>query len=351
MTGKKVPLLAAVLVVVLGGLGAVLWFYDSNGTADEGVLRLYGNVDLREVALAINGNERIARMLVEEGQRVTKGQVLASLKSDRQAAEVASAEARVAAQQAVVDKLLAGSRPEEIRKARADVAAAVADLNTARLTYERAKRLYEDKLGSEQARDDARGAAEAAEARLEAAREALALMVEGPRQEDIASAQATLAADKAQLALVRQVLDDTVLYAPADGIIRDRILEPGDIASPQTPVYTLALTDPLWVRAYVQESDLGRVRPGMRAQVLTDSFPDKRYEGWVGYIAPTAEFTPKTVQTEELRTHLVYQVRINVCNPHGELRLGMPATVEILLDQPPAVAGAGAEIRCGEGNE
>ena len=116
--------------------------------------------------------------------------------------------------------------------------------------------------------------------------------------------------------------------------IRDRLLEPGDMVSPQTPVLTLALTDPVWVRAYASEVYLGRLAPGMSAEVSTDSYPDKTYPGWIGFISPTAEFTPKTVETPELRTRLVYQVRVHVCNPQDELRLGMPTTVSIPLDQP-----------------
>lgn len=124
------------------------------------------------------------------------------------------------------------------------------------------------------------------------------------------------------------------------GVVRDRILEPGDMATPQTPVLTLAFTDPVWVRAYLPEPMLGRVKPGMEARILTDSYPGRAYAGWVGYISPTAEFTPKNVETPELRTRLVYQVRVFACNPRGELRLGMPATVTIDLDQaPPAARG------------
>jgi len=105
------------------------------------------------------------------------------------------------------------------------------------------------------------------------------------------------------------------------------------MAFPATPVLTLALTDPLWVRAYVPESDLGKIRPGMAADIQTDSFPCKTYRGWIGYISPTAEFTPKTVETPALRTRLVYQVRIFACNSDNELRLGMPATVVLDLSQ------------------
>ncbi|MHB1099007.1 MAG: efflux RND transporter periplasmic adaptor subunit, partial [Burkholderiales bacterium] len=142
---------------------------------------------------------------------------------------------------------------------------------------------------------------------------------------------AVLKADQAGLSLATIDLGDASLYAPSDGIIRDRILEPGDMASPQKPVYTLALTNPVWVRTYVPESDLGRLKLGMAAQVETDSHPGRKYQGWVGYISPSAEFTPKSVETAELRTSLSYQVRIFVCNPLNELRLGMPATVTIPL--------------------
>jgi HlyD family secretion protein len=158
--------------------------------------------------------------------------------------------------------------------------------------------------------------------------------------EDIAQAHAELAARQAELALAQQQLDDATLRAPAAGIVRDRILEPGDMAAPQTPVLTLALTEPLWVRVYVPGPQLGRITPGMSAQVTTDSFPGKVYEGWIGFISPTAEFTPKNVETPELRTRLVYQARVFVCDPQGELRLGMPATVSVPLAQTASTAEA-----------
>ncbi len=132
-------------------------------------------------------------------------------------------------------------------------------------------------------------------------------------------------------------------------MIQDRLLEPGDMASPQKPVFTLALDDPVWVRAYVSETDLGRIRPGMKAEITTDSFSDKRYEGWIGFISPTAEFTPKTVETPEVRTKLVYQVRVFARNPQGELRLGMPAVVMIPLD-PPGVQEDHGDGRPGSGS-
>ncbi len=240
----------------------------------------------------------------------------------------------------------AGSRPEEIRKARADVDAAAAEAQNAERIDRRLQDLLAKKVASQQDADDARAAADAAQARLKAAREALALALAGPREEDKAAAKATLRAYEAQLALARRELADAQLYAPSDGVIQNRILEPGDMASPQKPVFTLALTSPLWVRAYVDEPDLGKISPGMEAAVTTDSYPDERYRAWVGFISPTAEFTPKSVETREVRTHLVYEVRVFVCNARDELRLGMPATVHIALDQPRPPTASGAPDRC-----
>jgi HlyD family secretion protein len=232
--------------------------------------------------------------------------------------------------------LEAGSRPEEIRKAQADVEAARIDADNAERTYLRQKALVEQHFVAKQQADDARAAADASQAKYHSFQETLKLVQLGPRKEDIAAAKAILQADQAALEVARKELVDATLYAPDKGVIQERILEPGDMASPQRPVYTLALTDPIWVRAYVQGPDLGKLKPGMIAEASTDSYPGKRYRAWVGYVSPTAEFTPKSVETTEVRSNLVYQVRIFVCNPQDELRLGMPATVTIQLAQPPA---------------
>jgi HlyD family secretion protein len=322
-----------VVIVALAAVGGYAWrSFHEQETPER--LTLYGNVDIREVQLAFNGEEHIAELLVREGDRVHKGQGLARLDSQRLEAQLANAAYRVEAQRQVLAALEAGSRPQEIREAEAKLRAAEADARAKRLTYKRLKKLLPQKHVSPEQVDEAKAAAEAAEAQVCAARAAYDLVVAGPRKEDIAAAAAELKAREAELALARERLADATLYAPSDGIIRDRILEPGDFATPQTPVYTLALLDPLWVRTYIPEPDLGKVAPGMHAQITTDSYPGKTYRGWVGYISPTAEFTPKIVQTPELRTRLVYQARIFVCDPQNELRLGMPATVVIPLDRP-----------------
>ncbi len=334
MTRRKLIVVSLLLLLVAAGAGAgLLWHWRQHGN-NENRLTLYGNVDIRQVDLAFNGSGRVARMEVVEGQQVHQGQLLARLDPARFEHAVAQARARVVAQQQAVAKLEAGSRPQEIQQARANVAVAQARVTNTRLDYQRDQGLVRQKAVSQSQLDSARAAYDMARAELDSAQQSLALAVAGPRSQDIAAARATLDGDRAALALAQQNLADASLYAPAAGIIQTRVLEPGDMASPQRPVYTLALTDPLWVRAYVSEPNLGKIRPGMRAEVTTDSYPGKQYRGWIGYISPTAEFTPKSVETNEVRTSLVYQIRVYVCNSQDQLRLGMPASVGIALDQP-----------------
>jgi HlyD family secretion protein len=332
MNGKKVAV--GVIVVALAGAAGAAWWYYGQGGDTRNHLTLHGNVDLRQVALAFNVSGRVARVLVQEGDRVQPGQVLAELDTEQLRHAVAEAEAKVDAQTQVVARLEAGSRPEEIRQAEAQVEAARADTVNAEQNYRRLQSLAKQNFVSQQRADESKYALDAARARLNAVEETLRLLRAGPRREDIAAAKATLAAQQAALALARRTLEDGSLKAPQEAVVENRILEVGDMASPQQPVYTLALVKPIWVRAYVSEPDLGKLRPGDTAYVLTDSYPGKRYRAWIGFISPTAEFTPKAVQTEEVRTTLVYQVRVFVCHAPGELRLGMPATVHVPLDQP-----------------
>jgi len=329
-----------IVVLLLAAIGAGAWWWTHRAQpAASGELRLHGNVDIRQVDLAFNSSGRIAQMLAREGERVEQGQLLATLDDRRLRHVEAQAAAQADAQREVVAKLEAGSRPQEIAKARADAEAARVDAENAERSYRRARDLVAKHYVPEQQADDARAAARAAAARLKAAREALRLVELGPRKEDVQAAKAVLAADEAALAVVRRDLADTKLYAPSVGVVENRVLEPGDMASPQKPAYTLALVEPLWVRVYVPETDLGKLRPGSRAEVSTDSHPGRSYRGWVGYVSPTAEFTPKSVETREVRSTLVYEVRVFVCAPADGLRLGMPATVSIAPDQPAPVAG------------
>jgi len=329
---KKRILTGTIVVFAAVIIAVSLWRIFRHG-APENEIVLHGNVDIRQVDLAFNANERIERVLAEEGDKVKAGQLLATLDRQRLQYQASQADAQVRAQENVVAALEAGTRPEDIRKARADMAAAAAEARNAELTFNRLQQLEEKDLISKQQADDAKAAADSSLARLQAAKEALNLAVAGPRKEDIQAAKATMNALREALAVARRNLSYADLYAPSDGVIQSRILESGDMASPQKPVFTLALTDPLWVRAYVSETDMGKIHPGMAAEILTDSFPGKRYPAWVGFISPSAQFTPKSVETREVRTSLVYQVRVFVKDPQNELRLGMPATVVIHFDR------------------
>lgn len=344
---KRISILA---IVILLAAGFFVWRRLQQKGADSDSVTIYGNVDIRQVQIAFNDSERIDKLLVDEGSVVHPGQLIGQLVQQRFSDAVARDQSIVAAQQQVVARLLAGSRPEEIAEARAnvraaeaDVAAAQANVKNAELFYHRQETLAKQQYVSLQIRDDAERAYLAQKAdlaarqqNLAARQQALQLAVIGPRKEDIAAAQATLRADQAALALAQKQLADTQLYAPAEGVIQNRILEPGDMATPQTPVFTLALDNPLWVRAYLPEPQMGKVAAGMRAWIKVDSFPGERFPGWIGFISPVSEFTPKNVETTELRSQLVYRVRVYACNPDHRLRLGMPATVVIPLNNNPA---------------
>jgi HlyD family secretion protein len=319
----------AALVLLLAAVGVGAWFSLCCKTAPDGDPILYGNVEVRQVNLAFNVEGRLVEMLVEEGDRVTAGQVMARMDGGQYQDAVRLAEARLEVQGAQLAKLEAGSRPEEIDQAAAEVAQAEAAAINARATFERVDVLAKQKDASQQALDNARAALHQAEARLVQARKAHALAVIGPREEDLEAARAQSRADEAALSIARRRLADTELRAPSDGIVQTRIHEPGAVLLPNSAVYTLALVEPVWVRAFVDEPRLGLVRPGMKAEVVTDTAPDKPFIGQVGFISPVAEFTPKTVETPELRTGLVYRLRVVVDGAGEGLRQGMPVTVRL----------------------
>ena len=287
-----------ILLVLLAAAGTAAWLiYRKTPSGPEDKAVLYGNVDLRQVDLAFLISERIDSVLVDEGDTVVPGQKLATLETVR------------------------------LRQA------AEATLNNAGMRSKRLEALAETKSISRQEADDAVASRQVAAANLDVARKQLELLLAGSREEDVAQALAQYNQAKASLTIREQNLKDAVLYAPGNGVVRNRILEKGDMASPQKPVYNISLNHTKWVRAYLTESQLGKVKPGFSATVRNDSFPDTGFKGTVGFISSVAEFTPKNVETPDLRTALVYEVRIIVDDPDNRLRLGAPATVTIPLDQ------------------
>jgi HlyD family secretion protein len=331
--GLKIGILG--LIAVAAAIAAGVYFQSRGDAEIPGEITLYGNVDIRQVELAFNASGRIERIDAREGEAVEPGQLLARLDAERLFLTLRQAEAQAEAQRETVKRLQAGSRPEEIRQARAQRDAARVTMDDAENFYRRQQSLVERHFVSQQQADNARFALNKARAQWRAASETALLAELGPRREDIDAARATLAALEAAAAQIRRDISDCELRAPSGGIIDRRILEVGDMASPQKTVFTLALTDPLWVRVWLPETQLGRIPVGARAAIATDSHPGKAYSGWVGHVSPSAEFTPKSVETAELRSSLVYQARVHVCSGAGELRQGMPATVKIALDQAP----------------
>lgn len=326
-----------ILLVVLFAavLAAGGWWWNNRATDDAATLVLQGNVDIRQVSLAFDGSGRIAELGVEEGDSVKAGQIIGRLDTSTLELQARQAEAQIEMQRQALLKLRNGSRPEEITQARAQLASAEASAALAEQSLSRATRLQGSGTTSVQAVDQARAEAAAASAMVEQLRAALQLIETGARTEDIAAAEAQLAAAEANLALLRHQTDQGQLRAPVDAVVRSRLREPGDIVSSATAVFALSLTDPKWIRAYVSEPALGNIRPGMEAHVFTDSHPDQPVGGRVGYISSVAEFTPKSVQTEELRTSLVYEVRIIVEDESDRLRLGQPVTVRLALEAAP----------------
>jgi HlyD family secretion protein len=320
-------------VLVIGAAATFLLLQPWRAASGENDnIVLYGNVDLRQVALAFKGSERVQQMLVEEGDSVEAGQVLAVLDTTMLELRIRQAQAQARVQQEGLNRLRSGSRPQELAQAEAASAAAQADLNQAQQQLQRLRTISIETAGQGVSQLDiemAEARFAIAEANLQRAQQAQDLSVDGPASEDIAQAEAMLEAANAELALLQQQLLDAQLRAPIAAIVRSRLMEPGEMASPQRPAYSLAITEPKWVRAYVSETQLGRVTPGQSASVTTDSHPDQPLQGSVGYISSVAEFTPKAVQTENLRTSLVYEIRIRVSDPDNRLLLGMPATVNL----------------------
>jgi HlyD family secretion protein len=325
----RIAVIGAVLLLALAGYaGWNAWQANHDGTA----LTLYGNVDIREVELAFRVAGRLQEMEVDEGDRIRRGQRLAALDPQPYRDALAMAEARVEARQANLDKLRAGSRPQEIQQARAAVREAEAAFANAERDFRRQRDLLESGGSSQKVLDAAQARRDETAARLASAREALEVALEGPRSEDIAAAEAELGIALAEREQARTKLDDTELAAPSEGTILARVREPGAMLQQGAPVYTLSLDTPVYVRAYASEPDLGKLVPGATVFVTTDSH-DRRYRGQIGFVSPRAEFTPRSVETTELRTDLVYRLRIVIAEADDGLRQGMPVTVQLPLER------------------
>lgn len=297
----------------------------------ENEIVLSGNIEAHESLVSFKVPGRIIELPVEEGQSVAAGALLAHLEDADYRQRVRIDEASVHVRRSNLALTLAGTREQEVKAAEQNMLDAKADLQQKKLDYERAQRLYTEDAISAQDRDLADTALKRSQATFQAAEQKYSEAREGSRKEDIAIAQSNLKEAAANLGMSRVNLDYTTLRAPSAGVITVRQAELGEVVVPGTPVVTLADLDHIWLRAYLAETDLGRVRWGQDAVITTDTYPGKQYHGRVSFIASDAEFTPKSVQTYKERVTLVYRIKIDIDNPNHELKPGMPADAHITL--------------------
>ncbi|OQB78218.1 MAG: Multidrug export protein EmrA [Planctomycetes bacterium ADurb.Bin126] len=382
MKGKKKLILLIPVVVIAGVL--TYRYVKQRIEHDPNVIRVSGNMEVTDVELSFRIPGWVERRTVSEGQVVQAGQevaaldrtelaqevelrkrevaaaraALAELEAGSRPEEIAEAEALVAQAKARVAELEAGSRPQEVAAAKAAVARAQADADYRKTDLARMEKLHKSGAATDQELDTSRTAYDVADARLREAQEQLKLVEEGPRVEQIEQAKAALAQAQQRLALVKkgprqETIDQararlqqaeqalaigqtrltyTTLVSPASGLVLSENVEGGEYVAAGTPIVTVADLNNIWLRAYINETDLGRVKVGQAVRVTTDTYPGKVYEGRITFIASEAEFTPKNVQTPKERVKLVYRVKITVANPNMELKPGMPADAEILLN-------------------
>ncbi|WJD47949.1 MULTISPECIES: secretion protein HlyD [unclassified Enterobacter] len=320
---KKPVIIALAMVAVLAVIGAGTLWYQSR---QDQPLTLYGNVDIRTVNLSFRVGGRLQTLNVDEGDRLKAGQTLGVLDRAPYENALLQAKANVSTAQAKYDLTIAGYRDEEIAQAVAAVNQARAAYDYAQNFYQRQQGLWKSRVISANDLENARSSRDQAQASLKSAQDKLSQFRAGNRPQEIAQAKAGLEQAQAQLAQAELDLHDTTLVAPSDGTVLTRAVEPGSMLNAGSTVLTLSLTRPVWVRAYINEQSLGEARPGREILLYTDSRPDKPYHGKIGFVSPTAEFTPKTVETPDLRTDLVYRLRIIVTDADDNLRQGMPIT-------------------------
>jgi HlyD family secretion protein len=320
-------------LVVLGGSALFAALYVYLGAAPdrtaESTLKLSGNIEAHESVVSFKVQGRIVELPVEEGRYVKQGELLARLDDDDYRQQVSVDEATVRSREAELDLALAGSRVQEIKAAKQTLYEAQVDLDLQRREFRRRQALLSEQGISQEDLDTAAADLKRAQATYERAKQNYDQIVEGTRKEQIAVNRANLQLAREMLEMSRVKLGYTVLRAPTSGVVLVRQAELGEVVVPGTPVVTIADVDHLWLRGYISETDLGRIRWGQAATVHTDTFPNTTYPGRVSFISSEAEFTPKSVETHKERVTLVYRVKIDLDNPNHELKPGMPADAVI----------------------
>jgi HlyD family secretion protein len=385
-----------ILLVVVALAGAAVYAFRGTGKPLENRLIVSGNIELTEINIAFKTSGRLVERAVDEGDNVTKGQIIARLDRDqlnaqreREVAGVASGQAQLVQARTAIDsqratmdadietkrgdlaaadarlaELKNGARPQEKLDAHAAVEAAASELDRAKKDWERAQTLYKNDDISTAQRDQYRKNFENADAMFNSAKQREDLVLAGPRveqinaqaaqverargalkmaeasaielkrrEEELATRRAEITRSKASVTLIDTQLSDTVAVSPVDGVVLVKAADVGEVLAPGTTVVTVGDIDHPWLRGYVNETDLGKVKIGSKVKVTSDSFNGKVYNGRVSFISSQAEFTPKQIQTQQERVKLVYRIKIDVENPGRELKSNMPVDAEILLDQ------------------
>lgn len=325
---KRVRILIPILVIALAAGGYSLY---TKKQINPNQIKVSGNIETTTVGAGFKISGHVAQRMVDEGESVKKGQLIASLETADLELDVANAKAQLLAAQATLSQLTNGSRPQDVSAAQAAVRSVEADKQNAAAEYQRMQQLFADSAVSAQDRDRSRTAYRMASARADQAAQQLSMVVEGPRQEEIELATAKVEQAKQQLELAKTRVAYAQIAAPIDGFVLSKNIEAGEYVSPGTPVVTIGELNQVWLKAYISESDLGRVKLGQKVSVTTDTYPNKTYHGYIGFIASEAEFTPKNIQTAEERVKLVYRIKIMIENAAHELKPGMPADAVINL--------------------
>lgn len=335
----KKRIATALLILLLAGAGFGYRSWRLHNSWNPNTVRVSGNIEVTDAEVSFKIAGRIVQRMVDEGQSVRKGQRIAVLDSTELTQQVALQKAELNAAEADLAELLAGSRPEEIGQGRAALAVTRSEVERAGADYRRARELYQQGIVSVRDFEIRQADFDVAQAKLRDATERLTLLEKGPRQEKIAQSRARVEAARHALARNVTQLGYTDVFSPLTGVVTSKNVEPGEYVAPGTPIVTVGDLEHIWLRAYINETDLGRVKLGQAVQVTTDTYLGRVYEGHVSFISPEAEFTPKNVQTDKERVKLVYRVKIDISNSRMELKPGMPADAEILLaDAPSTVA-------------
>jgi HlyD family secretion protein len=320
------------IVVIAAGVAGLLYYLFTREKEGEATfIKVSGNIEATEVDVGFKVSGRIVNRFFEEGDWVDQGKILAKLDDEDLRNRVEVARATWMSAQARLSKLLAGSRPEEIREAEANLNQTRFDLENKEVQHERMKSLFEKKVVPKETLDNAEAAFKIAKASFQKATENYSLVKEGPRREDIEDARAQVAQARASVKLNETQLSYTTLYSPISGVVLVKSGEIGEVVNPGTSILTMADVENVWLKAYIPETDLSKVKWGQDVIVTTDLRPQKKYKGKISFISSQAEFTPKQIQTEKERVTLVYRIKVDISNRDRELKPGMPADGRILL--------------------